>query len=192
MQATEWLYMAVQTKQIPPDDNKLKADPGSNGQGKGQAEPVGTRGGKEHDTVYQQEEKLLNEVKEKYKEADSAVEKQLVDAIGTEAKIKAKANIPPDVSGFGVKSPDDEASEVFKKDGTLVINTTEEELARDLKTDVGGKRTINKTIVGAKSVLAWALRLSRIVKTAHKHAKRVIFGKSRSEEVDSNADRGGR
>lgn len=172
------LFMTVHKQKSSDDKQKPIQHASDKVQGKpsdDSSQQIGTRGGKEQDVIYKQQEKLLHEVQEKYKEADHEYAEQVKEAIGEAVRAKPDVVIPSDVADFGVKSRDQEASEVLKKDGTLEILTTKEKLDEDLKSGVGGKRLINKTIVGAQSVLAWAIRLHRLVKAAHKHAKKVIF-----------------
>lgn len=179
--------MTVQGKQTSTDDTNISKTTGANlptqtPQDKSQPqEPVGTRVGKEQD-VYQEQEKLLSEVKEKYREADLEAEKQVGEALGKEAKSNESKPIPPDVADAGVKEHAQEASDVIKKGGSLELPVSESDLDRGGQSKVGGRRLINKNIIGVSSLAALAIYVGRLIKMAHKHARKVIFRTSSKGE----------
>lgn len=143
---------------------------------------VGSRGGKEKDAIYNEEAKLLDEVKEKYKEADLEAQKQVEHAIGEETKNRTEVKIAAQVRDAGLVSHEEEASNVVKHGGALELAVSEEKYKQGKKTGIGGKRLINKNIVGVSSLAAMAVFIGRLLKVAHKHAKRVIF-RNRDQEV---------
>ncbi len=179
--------MPVHTKQNVPDDRQSPktvsagAAPLSSGGVKGD-ESIGTRTGKEQDAIYKEEGQLLDEVKEKYKEADLEAQKQVEQALGNETKVKAEAKISPDVREVGVTSHDEDASDVLKKGGTIKIPVSQDVFEKGQSTRLGGKRLINRNIVGVSSLAALAIFVGRLLKMAHKHVRKVIFRKSGSEK----------
>ncbi len=137
-----------------------------------------TRTGKEQDAIYREEGQLLNEVKEKYKEADLEAQKVVEQALGSEAKARAEVKIAPDLREAGVASHEENATDVIKKGSDLQIPISEDTFQAGRSVKLGGKRFINRNIVGVSSLAALVIFVGRLVKVAHRHARRIIFRKS--------------
>jgi len=144
---------------------------------------IGTRGGKEQDAIYHEQSALLGEVKEKYREADLEAEKKVQEAIGGEAEKKSETVVPPDLAAHGVKHHEEYARDVLKNGGTLELPMGETAFEQGAHTKISGKRLLSNAIVGVSSLAALAIYVERIMKVAHKHARRLIFrGQKPTEE----------
>lgn len=146
---------------------------------------ISTRGGKEQEAIYREQSELLGEVKEKYREADLEAEKKVQEAIGSETEKKAENVIPPELAQHGVKHHEEYARDVLKHGGTLELPMTESAMQQGARTKISGKRFLNKSIVGVSSLAALAIYVGRIVKVAHRHARRVIFRGQKSAEEEN-------
>lgn len=139
-----------------------------------------TVGSKEAESAHLEEEKLLKEVVETSRQADLEAEKKVTEAIGNEARLaKPEIKVPPDIAEHGVKSPQAEASEIAQKGSTIELPISEDQYMVGEKMQASG-RNVKGTIVGVSSLIALATFVGRIVKLAHKHAKRIIFRKGES------------
>lgn len=142
---------------------------------------VSVRGGKELD-IRQEEERLLAKVVEKSREVDEEAERKISEHISEAKLARPEVTIPDEVKAAGVKSPQNDASEIIKKGGDLVLPVDQNELESGEKVKVTGKTYITKEVVGVRSFAAFAMLLARLVKIAHKHARRIIFRKRDSVE----------
>lgn len=137
-----------------------------------------TRVGKEQDVVYREQGELLAEVKEKYREADLEAQKQVEKALGKETKsANGEVVIPPDLVDHGVKSPQDEASTVVERGSTIELPMSEDDYEGAEKSKISGKSLPDKEVIGVSSLAALAMFVGRLIKVAHKHAKRLVFRK---------------
>lgn len=159
------------------DDKNVALGQQPQTQPKSASDKVSVRGGKELD-IRQEEEKLLAKVVEKSREVDEEAEKKISEHI-TEARLASpEIAIPADVKATGVKSPQNDASEIAKKGSDLVLPITEQEIETGERVKVSAKTYINKDVVGVKSIAALAMLVKRLVKIAHRHARRIIFKKN--------------
>lgn len=145
-------------------------------------EPVtATVGSKESPPAALDQDKLIKEVQERSRQADLEAEKQVEEAIGAEARLsKPQVKIGPDLADHGVKSPEQEASDVLKNGTTLELPITEAEYKKGEHTKANGD-VINKSVIGVSSLLAMVLLFGKWIKLAHKHAKKVIFKNSTND-----------
>lgn len=141
------------------------------------SDEVSVRSGKELDLQRGEEAKLLNEVILESDKADTEAEKKVQEQIGEARLSKPKIEIPDDVAASGVKSRAKEASEVIANGNALVLPISEQEYKKGEKTKVSGKTDKDKDVRGVSSIVVFAMFITRLIKVAHKHAKRVIFGK---------------
>lgn len=159
--------MPVPVKNSPKDDKptnpQLQADIGKD------------RGSKEREPK-SLEDNLMTEIKT----VSEAQDKQALEKLrGSMKEVKQAAPEPelsPDVEDAGVHSPQNKANEVIEKGSTLEIPVSEEVYGEAKKTKVGGK-VFNKAVVGVSSLAAVAIWAGRIIKMAHKHAKKIVFRK---------------
>lgn len=138
------------------------------------AEPVSTRSGKEMDN-FQSEEKLLAEVVNKSHEADRDAEKKVQQEIGEARLAKPEINMADDVLASGVRSPQKDANDVISDGSTLTLPIGEKEYKSGSAVAVSGKSDRERDVVGVSSISALVMFIGRIIKSAHKHAKRIIF-----------------
>lgn len=165
--------MPVQDKK---QQNSAKPQPGQ-AAGAGAA-PVTTGTGKEQEAIYKEQGELLAEVREKYREADLEAQGEVKKALGKEASLaKNEVVIPPDLADQGVRSPQSDASEVVEKGSTIELPISEDEYKEAEKAKVLGKSLANKEVIGISSLAALAMFIGRLIKIAHGHAKRLVFGK---------------
>lgn len=143
----------------------------------GDAEEISIRGGKELDLQRGEEAKLLNEVVVESDKADTEAEKKVQEQIGEARLSKPKIEIPEEVAASGVKSRAKEASEVIVTGSTLVLPISEQDYEKGENVKVSGKTDKDKDVRGVSSIVVFAMFISRLIKMAHKHAKKVIFGK---------------
>lgn len=141
------------------------------------AEEISIRGGKELDLQRGEEAKLLNEVIVESDKADTEAEKKVQEQIGEARLSKPKIEIPEEVAASGVKSRAKEASEVIVTGSTLVLPISEQDYEKGENVKVSGKTDKDKDVRGVLSISVFAMFITRLIKMAHKHAKKVIFGK---------------
>ena len=109
------------------------------------------------------------------KQAEGEIQKDLSEARLADGKI----DIPPDVADAGLKSPQEDANEVIKKGTTLELPITESEYQMGLHTKVRAA-VVNRVVFGVSGIVGLAMWIGRMIKIAHKHAKRVVFRKEGS------------
>ena len=160
--------MPVQVKNPQTDDNLTNIPKPKMGAG-------GDRGSKEREQA-SLEDNLMTEIKS----VSETQDKQALEKLrGSMKEVKAavpEAELSPDVEDAGVHSPQKKANEVIEKGSTLEIPISENTYDEAKGAKVRGK-VFNKAVVGASSLAALALWAGRVIKMAHKHAKRIVFRK---------------
>ncbi|KKR51089.1 MAG: hypothetical protein UT84_C0003G0084 [Candidatus Curtissbacteria bacterium GW2011_GWA1_40_16] len=137
-----------------------------------------------------EEKKLLDEVSEASEQQDREAERKVQESLGKEARLsQPHPTIPQDVEDSGVVSPQKEASKTAAMGSTIELPLTEEEYIQGEKVKVSGSIS-DKGIIGVSSLAAFVMLIGRMIKLAHKHAKKVIFRKAsdNGEGVNKNAD----
>ncbi len=140
-------------------------------------EDVSIRGGKELDLQRVEEAKLLNQVVVESDRADDEAEQKVQEQIGEARLSKPKIEIPEEVAASGVKSRSKEASEVVVSGGNLVLPISQQDFEKGENVKAYGKTDKDKDVLGVSSITVFAMFIARLIKMAHKHAKKVIFGK---------------
>ncbi len=144
---------------------------------------VGSSKAKEIEPQRAEEKRLLDEVVEASEKQDKEAEEKLQESLGKEARLsQPHPKIAADVSDAGVVSPQRTASQVISKGPTVELPISEEEYVAGEKTKVKGN-VADKEVIGVFSLAAFAMFIGRIIKLAHKHAKRIIFRDSSSTKV---------
>ena len=144
---------------------------------------ISVRGGsKEVDSQRFEEAKLLREFVKESHDADKEAERQVKDAIGEAKLARPEVKISADIAQHGVKSPEEDAYETLEKGSTITLTATEEAYEKGKGTKVKGKiSSITGNVSGVLSIAALAMYIGRIIKIAHRHARRVIFRNSSAE-----------
>ena len=141
---------------------------------KAEPEPSGAVSFKEHEPVGEAES--IGKIAEIAKEADMAAEAKVIEAIGDEARLAQKEpELGPDLVDHGVKSPQNDASEVLKSGSTIQLPITEKEYRQAEKAKINAHTDDKNNVLGIGSVVALAAWIGRILKMAHGHATRFIF-----------------
>ncbi len=165
-QATAQKNPTDDKKVTPPQDARVTS-------GQKEAEPANV------DANFEKEGKLLTEIKEVSTEADRKAERVVTEElgkIGEKARtIEATANIPEDVKNAGVRDIASEASDVIDKGTTLNLDITEDEYREGLKANVGGTRSVTKSILNVSSIVALAIWIGRQIKKAHGKTMKIVF-----------------
>ncbi len=138
---------------------------------------ISIRGGKEIDLQRGEEAKLLNEVIVESDKADDEAERKVQEQIGEARLSKPKVEISDEVAASGVRSRAKEASEVVVSGGNLVLPISQQDFEKGEKVKIFGKTDKDKDVMGVSSITVFAMFIARLIKMAHKHAKKVIFGK---------------
>lgn len=167
--------MSVQKQATTTDDQtpKNSSDP--------KEQITATVGSKEAPGARLEEEKLLKEVVERSREADLEVAKKFEEALGQEAGLsRPEIKVPEDFAGHGVKSPQVEASVIADKGSDIELPISEQEYKSGEKIAIKGLED-HQSVIGVSSLAAFVMYLGRIIKVAHKHAKKVIFRRPPAE-----------
>jgi len=149
-------------------------------------EQVSSRAGKEQD-IRHEEEKLLTQVVERSREMDVEAEQKVSQEISEARLAKPEVVIPDEVKNAGVKSPQNDAAEIAKNGSDLVLPIGEEDVKAGERVKVSGKTFRDKDVVGVLSVAGLAMLFGKLIKLAHKHAKRVIF-RRKSDETNNGKE----
>ncbi len=161
------------TVQKDPKTKKLQDDDQTN------SAPVSGGGaGKETESAisFEDEAKIVAEIQDR----SAAIDKEALERV-REKIPEAKQSMPEielaqELEAAGVKSPQKEADTVVVRGAELDLPISEEEYKKDLSFKVGGK-TVDKSIVGVSSLIAFTMWIGRLIKMAHKHAMKVVFRK---------------
>ncbi len=137
-------------------------------------EQISIRGGKELEGSVS-EEKLLKEVVERSHEADLDAEKKVQESISEARLSKGDINLPADVADSGVKSREKEASEIVQRGSDLVLPMNEEDYKSQEIVKIEGRTDRDQDVTGVLSVAGLVALIGRVIKAAHKHAKKVVF-----------------
>ena len=84
----------------------------------------------------------------------------------------------------GVKSPEQEASKVIAKGGTIDLPVSEEIYEEGKDTKIKAEVTKKFEVFGVSSVVALVILVGRMVKHAHHTAKKAIFRKTIAKSSD--------
>lgn len=134
---------------------------------------------------FAEEKKLIAQIRSAEdvvdKEAIAIVEKEISDIKQSHPQPK----LPPDVEDAGVISPQAEADKVITDGPSLTLPIDEQVYKMGHSMPAKGKwHYYEKEVVGVKSLVAMALWVARLIKVAHKHAKKIIFKKPiKSSEI---------
>lgn len=155
------------------DDAANQASPSIGGSK--ESEPVPSSAG----DSFAEEEKLIAQIRG----AEEVVDKEAIAIVEKELSgIKQshpQPSLPPDVEDAGVISPQEEADKVVTQGPSISLPIDENDYKKGKDMPAKGKwQYYEKEVVGVKSLVAMALWVTRVVKLAHKHAKRVIFRKA--------------
>lgn len=128
----------------------------------------------------------VSEVKEHIK-SQEALDEQALKAVEADvegAKLKEPTpRVGADIS-MHLKSPQEEADNVVKTGTTISLGVTKEEYNEGQKEKVEVKKDWATLVYwGPKSLIAAVIRAGRLIKIAHSHAMKVVFGKSNKEAV---------
>jgi hypothetical protein len=127
-------------------------------------------------SAFAEEEKLMTEIRTVAETADRQALEALQSTLTDAKRAHFEADLPPDVSDAGVVSPAKSAEEVVTRGATIELGTSEQVYKTGLHRKIAG-HVVNKVVVGASSLAALALWISRLLKMAHKHTMKVIFKK---------------
>ena len=126
-------------------------------------------------SAFEAEEKLMTEIKTTAEAADRQALESLKGAVSEIKRSVPEPELPPDVEDAGVINPQTAADNVVAKGATIELPTDQGTYERGQHTKVSGKSDDKNAVFGTASLVAFALWIGRLIKMAHKSAKRIIW-----------------
>lgn len=141
------------------------------------AVPVGgPAAAKEIEPQFDQEEKLMTEIRAAEAVADKEIAERLKKEFQEIVEAHPRPKLPPDVEDAGVFHPEAEAEKVVQDGTTLELPIDEPSYEKGLHMKVVGV-VRSGVVVGVSSLATLAMWARRIIKLAHKHMMKIVFRK---------------
>lgn len=113
---------------------------------------------------------------------DEAMETEIKSVLEDAKLAFGEPKIPQDLRQAGVKSPQNEASNVIAQGSSLKLAITEEGFKKGEHAKFWAHVNERKDVLGVSSIIAFAMLVGRLIKLAHKHTIGKIIFKGKEDK----------